>query len=84
MDDFSRYQVMRDSGATPREVYLAAKQHRMDEITSIRMLRAIFSLSLIEAKQATIAEPLADQQTKLVPALNGALEDLPGNLLPKK
>lgn len=84
MDDFTHYEAMRDGGATPREVYLAAKQHHADEIMAIRLLRKVFGLSLVEAKQATVGEPLADHQAKLAPALGRALEDLTQESRPKK
>lgn len=54
MGELEKYEVMRDHGATASEVYLAARAEGMDEITSIRMLRSVFALSLLQAKDATL------------------------------
>ncbi len=54
MDDFSKYQSMRDAGATANEVYAKAKSDHMDSITTIRMLREIFGLSLSEVKEVMV------------------------------
>jgi hypothetical protein len=47
--DFRRYEAMRDAGADPQAVYQAAQHECLDGITLIRLLRAVFSLSLREA-----------------------------------
>jgi hypothetical protein len=55
LDEFEKYERMRDRGAAPREVYLAAQDDGLDKIKSIKALRQIFHLSLQEA-QETIAQ----------------------------
>ncbi len=54
-NEFGKYEQMRDHGAAPREVYLAAQDDGLDKIESIKALRQIFHLSLQEA-QETIAQ----------------------------
>ncbi len=41
MDDFSKYEAMRDNGANSRDVYLAAKADGIDKITQIRLVPKI-------------------------------------------
>ena len=52
MDDFSKYERLRDSGADPRQVHEAGKADGLDSITLIRLVRKVFNLSLAEAKKA--------------------------------
>jgi hypothetical protein len=52
MDDFSKYEHLRAIGFTPKQVHLTAKADGFDEITSIRLLRRVFDLSLADAKRA--------------------------------
>ena len=52
MIKFAKYEEMRSSGSTPDQVYSLAKQDGLDNITSIRMLRQVFGLSLADAKRA--------------------------------
>jgi hypothetical protein len=49
---FARYEAMRDAGSDPQEVYLAARNDKLDEIETIRTLRHVFHLSLSEAEEA--------------------------------
>src|SRR5574341_307954 len=49
---FSRYDEMRDLGADPQEVYLAARDDGFDEIEVIKVLRQVFHLSVREAQEA--------------------------------
>jgi len=53
MDDFKKYEQLRDSNQSPRTAYLAAKDDGVDEIAAIRMLRRVFGLSIVDAKKAT-------------------------------
>jgi hypothetical protein len=48
-EDFRRYEAMRDAGADPQAVYQAAQREGLDGIALIRLLRAVFSLTLREA-----------------------------------
>lgn len=53
-DDFTRYHVMRQSGALPEDVYRAALRDGVDSITRIRLIRVVCSLSLGEAKEVIL------------------------------
>lgn len=52
MNDMSKYERLRDLNHPPEVVYLAARKDGVNEISAIRMLRAVFGLSLSEAKKA--------------------------------
>jgi hypothetical protein len=54
MNEFSKYARMRDDGFGADEVYRAAKADGLTEVESIRMLRAVFGLSLAAAKEVTV------------------------------
>lgn len=59
-DDFRRYEAMRDAGADPQAVYRSAKADGLDWVTRIRLIRRLFDLSLVEAKEVgVIADGLA-------------------------
>jgi hypothetical protein len=77
MDDFSKYESMRDKGTGPEEVYRTAKVDGFDPITLLRLLRKVFSLSLPRAKEVTViaeglANSLEEYQEKLSPGLEQA------------
>jgi hypothetical protein len=81
MDDFRKYEQMRDEGSSPRDVYLTAKADGLDEITSLRLLRKVFALSLTGAKEVTIvasgaANSLEDFQEKWLPVVEQALAQM--------
>jgi hypothetical protein len=78
MDDFSKYESMRDKGTGPEEVYRTAKRDGFDPIALLRLLRKVFSLSLPQAKEVTViaeglANSLEEYQEKLSPGLEQAL-----------
>ena len=50
-DDFSRYEKMKETGSSPEEVYREAVKSRVDAITRIRLVRAVYSLSPGQAKE---------------------------------
>jgi hypothetical protein len=83
MDDWSKYQRLADEGATPYEIYLRAKDDGVDHIACIRLLRQVFNLDLMQAKEVTIAargiaKNLDDYaKNKLLPALESifAIDD---------
>ncbi len=58
---FSKYEEMRDIGAGPQQVYLAARDDGHDEIAAIKALRQVFHLSLQEAQEA-ISQALKERQ----------------------
>ena len=53
-DDLSQHWHMCLADATPREVYLRAKAAGLGDIACIRLLRTLFPLSLVEAKEVVI------------------------------
>ncbi len=76
-DDFSKYETMRDAGASAEDVYLEAARDGLDNITQIRLIRAVYSLSLGEAKDVFVrAEGLAGSrdefQGMIADSLSGA------------
>lgn len=78
MEDFPKFRAMKDAGATAAEVYSSAKQDQLEEIAMFRMLRGLYGLSLIEAKEVMIiadgkASSLDEYQAKLVPIIEEAL-----------
>jgi hypothetical protein len=77
--DFRRYGAMRDSGASPEVVCRSAIADGHDPVTLIRLLRWVFQLSLVKAKEVRVrgeglAGTLAEYQEKLVEPLRIALE----------
>lgn len=73
MDDFAKYENLRNSGAPATEVYQAAKADGLDQIARIRLLRTVYNLSLAQAKEVVVqAEErisLAEHQEKIAQAL---------------
>jgi hypothetical protein len=51
-DDFIRYEAMRDSGASREVVCRSAIADGHDPVTLIYLLRLVFQLSLVEAKES--------------------------------
>jgi hypothetical protein len=79
MDNFQKYEKMRDQGASAKQVYLTAKKDGLDPIALIRLLRKVFCLSLPEAKEVTVvsdglAPSLVEYQERFIPRLKKALE----------
>jgi hypothetical protein len=54
MSEFPQYEAMRDEGASAHDLYRKARADGHDDITCIRMLRAVFGFSLREAKEVLI------------------------------
>lgn len=52
MDDFTKYEALRDKGATPDAIDRAAQADGVDAITRLRLLRNVCGLSLADAKRA--------------------------------
>jgi len=80
MDEFSKYQHLKDTGENPEHVFDIATGDGLDRITAIRMLRQVFDLDLIAAKavlaRAEGAESLGELQAGLVGALEEALRSI--------
>jgi hypothetical protein len=80
MDDFSKYQHLKDIGEKAQRVFDIAIGDGLDRITAIRMLRHVFDLDLIGAKEvlarAEWAERLDELQAGLVEALEEALRSV--------
>jgi len=79
MDDFNKYHQMHSAGSSPGEVYRIAKADGADEITCIRLLRQVFSLSLVEAKTVIVeasgqSTSLEEYQSRLQAGIEQALE----------
>jgi hypothetical protein len=53
-DDFSKYEAMKKSGASPQEVYCVALKDGVDSITMFRLIRSVFSMDFVEAKEAIL------------------------------
>jgi hypothetical protein len=78
MDDFVKYESMKAAGASAVDVYRKAVADGVDSITSIRLLRKVYGLSLVEAKDVTIrasgaAKSLDEFQAGLVEPLEEML-----------
>jgi hypothetical protein len=77
MDDFSRYERMRDAGAEPVLVYRSAQADGLDPVTRLRLLRRVYSLSLVQAKEISIvADNLAESLTEYQERFIGPLEEV--------
>jgi hypothetical protein len=60
-DDFSKYELMKVSGSSAEQVWLEAVRDNLDMITRIRLIRTVFSLSFVDAKEVWVrAEGIAD------------------------
>jgi ribosomal protein L7/L12 len=51
MEEFGKYEAMKAAAIDPAQAYRAAKEDGLGQIVGIRMLREIYELSLIEAKE---------------------------------
>lgn len=80
MDNFDKYTQMRDQGTGVNTVYLTAKSDGLDLAACIRMLRQVFGLSFVEAKEVTVVanklgKSLSDYQEKMIPNLERVLKE---------
>jgi hypothetical protein len=80
MTDIAKYQGMHERGATPEEVYLAAKSDGFQLIDLLRILRQVFNLSLIEAKEVHVvaeghANTLVEYENRIAEAIEKELSD---------
>jgi hypothetical protein len=79
-DDFTKYQILKEQGISPKQAYQLAGKDGLDIPAGIRMLRKVFELSFLQAKEVSIiasgkAKSLNDYQEKLLPELEEILED---------
>lgn len=77
-DDFSKYEAMKRSGSSAEEVFLEAVQDRIDPITRIRLIRAVFCLTPGQAKEVVVraegeAESLDSHQANIAKKLTDSL-----------
>jgi len=79
MSEFEKYEAMRLAGRTAAQVYEVAKQEGVDSIARIRLIRAVFGLDLVEAKEVSSAvdngKTLNESQQELVGALEAASKE---------
>ena len=54
MNDFIEYEAMRDQGLSKYAIYSVARANGLDLLNSLRMLRSLFDLDLIGAKEVTV------------------------------
>ena len=81
MHNQHHYSEMVSSGADSGQVYLAARSDGLDWVKAIRLIREIFGLSLVEAKEVAVvadglAGSLSEHQERLIPALEAAFEEV--------
>ena len=77
-DEFPEYHAMRARGGTAEAVFLAAERQH-GTIPAIRIIRAVFGISLSAAKEATIrahglGKSLDEYQESLLPAIKEAMK----------
>ena len=74
-DNFSKYELMRDSGSTAERVFRAAVEDGLDAITRVRLVRAVFALSPRQAKEVMVrAEGRADSLDQYQERIAQAIE----------
>jgi hypothetical protein len=78
MADLRKYQQMHATGVTPVDIYRAAQQDGLGEIACIRLIRQLFQLSLVDAKEVMFratgwSASLQAHQATLIPALEQVL-----------
>jgi hypothetical protein len=71
------YRPLLEQGIPPQEVYLRAKEQGLDNILCLRLVRELFNLSVVEAKEVSViaqglAISLSEHQAKFIPALEEA------------
>ncbi|HYT91920.1 MAG TPA: hypothetical protein VEL76_24615 [Gemmataceae bacterium] len=86
-DSDTKYGQMRSLGATAQEVYRQAIADGVDELGAWRVLRLVFGLSLVEAKEVMVqakglAAALSEHQQRLLDPLERELRRLPMDTSP--
>ena len=69
---------MKAAGIAAKTAYLYGQKLGMDPFAQIKMLRSVFGVSLVEAKEVAVTADgssvsLSEHQAKLFPALNATL-----------
>lgn len=77
-DKSNKYQILAKLGTSARAIYLTARADGLNAIEAIKLIREIFGLSLVEAKEVAVTadgrfSSLSDYQASLIPALKKAL-----------
>jgi ribosomal protein L7/L12 len=80
LNEQSKYDEMVHSGADAGQVYLAAKADGLGWIESIRLIRELFGISLVEAKEVSVvadglASSLSEYQERFIPDLEALIEE---------
>ncbi|GLR12982.1 hypothetical protein GCM10007907_17720 [Chitinimonas prasina] len=79
MTQFDEYVEMQAIGVEPLDAYLAARHNSLDQVTSIRMLREVYGLSLDDAKKVSFKGDTGveynEQEGTLVAEFTKVLDD---------
>jgi hypothetical protein len=80
-DDFSKYHAMKAAGASPDEVYQVAARDGIDFATMFRLIRSVFALSFVEAKEVIVigqgwASSLKEYQDQIADEFASELEKI--------
>ena len=80
-DNFDKYKNQYLEGMSAKETYRVAKKDGLNFSQCIRMLREVYGLSLIEAKEIIVTtdkqvDSLAEYQEKLAPLIESELDKL--------
>jgi ribosomal protein L7/L12 len=82
MSEFSKYESLKSRGIGALDAYLSAKRDGVDQIASIRMLRAVYGLSLEEAKkvsfQGDTGQTYEEQEGKSIEEFTKILDEFLG------
>ena len=77
MNDLEKYDLLKQEGATPVEMWRQAEADGLDQLARIRLIRKMYGLTLVEAKavlvQAQTGQTLNDRQQDLAEDLEKAL-----------
>jgi hypothetical protein len=88
-DHFEIYNRMRREGTSANQAFLQAQKDGLDWSAQIRMLRAVYRLSLEEAKEVMVtadgsSDSLVEHQKTLLSPLEHLLRKEPANMHGKK
>lgn len=76
--EFKKYEESKKAGATAEEIWRAAEKDGLGQIARIRMIRSIFGLSAVGAKEVAAAahgKSLAAEQGELLTGLQEVLQE---------
>jgi hypothetical protein len=88
-DNFASYDRMRAHGLDPVQVYRQAEQDGLDKATRIRMIRCVFAMDFVSAKDVMVKaagyKGIDDYQEQLAAGVDASLTNLePGTTPPKR